>query len=156
DRLLLQQLRLREWASERADDAGASSDDSPVRDDRASLTKDWSFVDGIELHPWQRSASDAWFEAGRRGTIKVVTGAGKTIAALAIADRLHREDPELRVAVVVPTIVLMQQWYDVLTKRADVPAPLVGLLGGGHKDDFAGQRRVVVAVLASARKELPG
>jgi superfamily II DNA or RNA helicase len=155
ERLLLQQLRLREWANERTE-GGSSSHDAQVRDTEAPRPEDWSFVDDIDLHPWQRSASDAWFEAGRRGTIKVVTGAGKTIAALAIADRLHREDPELRVAVVVPTIALMQQWYDVLTKRAHIPAPMVGLLGGGHKDDFGGQRRVVIAVLASARKELPG
>jgi superfamily II DNA or RNA helicase len=33
---------------------------------------------GIKLYDWQRASIDRWFEQ-RRGTIKVVTGAGKTI-----------------------------------------------------------------------------
>ncbi|MGZ6617935.1 MAG: DEAD/DEAH box helicase family protein [Solirubrobacteraceae bacterium] len=66
------------------------------------------------------------FAAGRRGTIKVVTGAGKTLLALAIAERLQREDPDLRAAVVVPTIVLMEQWYATLRERSNLPDGSVG------------------------------
>ena len=74
---------------------------------------------GLTLAPWQRDAVHAWFAAGRRGTIKVVTGAGKTIVALAVAERLQQSDPDLRVAIIVPTIVLMRQWYEVLRQRVN-------------------------------------
>jgi superfamily II DNA or RNA helicase len=96
-----------------------------------------------------------WFRAGRRGTIKVVTGAGKTLLALGIAERLQHEDQELRVAIVVPTIVLMEQWYKTIAEHSDLPRDAIGRLGGGHKDELGGDRRILITVLASARKELP-
>jgi len=51
----------------------------------------WELTRGVVLHSWQKRCVDAWFDAGRRGVIKVVTGAGKTVLALAIAERLQRE-----------------------------------------------------------------
>lgn len=157
ERLQLQQLRLLAWSEDERESASATDDfDAPGSielPDRSATS--WSLVEGVKLHPWQRAASDAWFDAGRRGTIKVVTGAGKTIAALAIADRLHREDTQLRVAIVVPSIVLMHQWYEVLTRQGSLPSRLVGRLGGRYRDDFSEPRRFLIAVLASARKELP-
>ena len=155
DRLLLHQLQLRDWVGARAE-ASSESDEPEEAAQATKPNENWLNTQGVELHPWQRAASDAWFDAGRRGTMKVVTGAGKTIAALAIADRLRDEDPELRIAIVVPTIVLMDQWYDVLTRIGRVQAELVGRLGGGHHDDLRGPRRVLISVLASARKLLAG
>ena len=52
--------------------------------------------------------SDKWLRAGLAGTAKVVNGAGKTIRALDVTKKLQNEiDPDLRVAIVVPTIQLM-------------------------------------------------
>ncbi|MCL6650013.1 MAG: DEAD/DEAH box helicase [Chloroflexi bacterium] len=154
DRLELQQLRLLDWLDSRDAQKG-DSDPAP----RPEIVEDrpdrWILTHGVQLHPWQRAAVDAWFAAGRRGTIKVVTGAGKTLVALAIAERLQAEDPELHLAVVVPTIVLMSQWYEELLARSNLPTRWIGRLGGGHQDDFSGGRRVLVAVLASAHKGLP-
>src|SRR3954470_15727168 len=77
------------------------------------LPSKWQLSAGLELHEWQQESLDKWFKAGKRGVAKVVTGAGKTIFALAVAQRLQSiEQPELRVVIVVPTIVLMNQWYD--------------------------------------------
>jgi superfamily II DNA or RNA helicase len=154
ERLRMQQLRLRAWAEQRRaseDDGGTAKGSHP----KVARTGDWALRAGLELHPWQRRAADAWFEKGGRGTIKVVTGAGKTVLALAIAERLHRRDPELRVAIVVPTIVLMNQWHDVLLRQTGLAPDAIGLLGGGKSDSFDEQRRVLIAVLATARKELP-
>lgn len=109
----------------------------------------------LDLHPWQRSACDAWFRENRRGTIKVVTGAGKTVVALGIMERLQRLDPELRVAVVVPTIVLMNQWHEAICEHLNLPERAVGRLGGGQSGTFEDSTRILVAVLASARKQLP-
>jgi superfamily II DNA or RNA helicase len=158
DRLQLQQLRLLAWvenhsAAEQEPTGGEESEQArrPVIDGSGV----WKLTRGLEPRPWQLEAADAWFAAGERGTIKVVTGAGKTVLALDIAERLHRRDPELRVAVVVPTIVLMNQWNQFLRDHSNLPAGAVGRLGGGHSDDFTGETRVLIAVLASARKELP-
>ncbi|GBD30578.1 hypothetical protein HRbin32_01686 [bacterium HR32] len=154
DQLQLQQLRLLEWLGSRR--AEREAPEPVVRPDIVEERPDrWVLTHGVELHPWQREAVDAWFGAGCRGTIKVVTGAGKTLVALAIAERLQAQDPDLRVAIVVPTIVLMNQWYEELLSRSNLPARWIGRLGGGHQDDLAGGRRILVAVLASAQKALP-
>lgn len=86
--------------------------------------------------------------------MKVVTGAGKTIVGLAIMERLWREVPGLRVAIVVPTIVLMNQWYEEITTRGTLPAQLVGRAGGRYKDSFKGGARVLIAVLNTASKKM--
>src|SRR5215213_2972189 len=54
------------------------------------IPNEWELTKGIILHDWQQQCVDAWFDNGKRGVIKVVTGAGKTILALAIAERLQR------------------------------------------------------------------
>ncbi len=115
----------------------------------------WELTRGITLHDWQRQCVSAWFNKGKRGIIKVVTGAGKTVLALGIAERLQQTDaPELRVAVVVPTVVLLEQWYEELTARSNLPEGCVGLLGGGHDDTFDDRIRVLVCVLNSAAVKL--
>ena len=156
ERLTLQQLRLVEWAEGRPKADASGTTDAPSDGNRRdSLPKSWVLTRDIRLAPWQQIARDSWFAAGKRGTLKVVTGAGKTIVALAIAERLQHEDPELRVAIVVPTIVLMNQWIDALIDRSNLPETALARVGGGHSDDFDESRRFMVAVLASARKELP-
>jgi superfamily II DNA or RNA helicase len=158
--LTLQQLRLLDWAERRTssnetlpnDHAG---EDAAVDISAPRMPSSWDLTRGLTLASWQIKARDAWFAAGKRGTIKVVTGAGKTVVALAIAEQLQRHDPELRMVVVVPTIVLMHQWHEVLLERSNLPREMVGRLGGGHTDDFGEPRRVLVAVLSTARKILP-
>ncbi len=157
ERLTLQQLRLREWIGRSAERAEAEESRRPEPEglEAASLPPVWEMTRSLDLHPWQESACDAWFRGDRKGTIKVVTGAGKTVVALAIIERLQRHDPELRVAIVVPTIVLMNQWHDAMLEHSNLPEHALGRLGGGHSDTFGDVTRVLIAVLASARKELP-
>ena len=89
---------------------------------------------------------ERWFAAGRRGVIKVVTGAGKTILALAIAERLQQTlVPDLRVAIVVPTIVLLDQWREELLTRSNLPPSAIGLVGGGEDAAFGDPTRIIVA-----------
>jgi hypothetical protein len=40
--------------------------------------------------------------------------------------------PALRVAIVVPTIVLLDQWREELLTRSNLPTSAIGLLGGGE------------------------
>src|SRR3954463_4088522 len=50
----------------------------------------WSLTRGVVLHSWQKQCVDTWFNSGNKGVLKVVTGAGKTILALAIAEKLQQ------------------------------------------------------------------
>ena len=156
ERLILHQLRLLEWAE------GYSKKERPVDRDSAIVGEQeyqvpslWRLTKNVRLTPWQEDARDSWFAAGGRGTIKVVTGAGKTIVALAIAERLQHQDPDLRVAIVVPTIALMNQWADTIRELSDLPEWALTRMGGGYHGELDNTKRVIIAVLASARRELP-
>lgn len=114
----------------------------------------WHMIQNVTLYTWQQEAIDKWF-AEKRGTMKVVTGAGKTILALAIIEKLQHDNPELRVAIVVPTIVLLNQWRDEILKHSNLPRDIIGFLGGGHRDSFA-DKRILICVLKSASDKLAG
>ena len=115
----------------------------------------WELTRGIQLHDWQTKCVDEWFVAGKRGVIKVVTGAGKTILALAIIERLQQTMiPDLRVAVVVPTIVLLDQWRDEIVERSNLPDACIGFMGAGRTGSFQTGARIIISVLNSASKKL--
>ena len=156
ERLTLHQLRLLEWAEGYSKKERPVDQDSGIVDEQEhQVPGSWTLTKNLLLAPWQEDARDSWFAAGGRGTIKVVTGAGKTIVALAIAERLQHQDPDLRVAIVVPTIALMNQWVDTIRKLSDLPERALARMGGGYHDELDNTKRVIIAVLASARRELP-
>ncbi|MBA3786710.1 MAG: DEAD/DEAH box helicase family protein, partial [Acidobacteria bacterium] len=63
----------------------------------------------IEPRPYQTASIEAWRENERCGTIVLPTGAGKTHAATMAIEMCKRQT-----LVVVPTLDLMNQWYDLL------------------------------------------
>ena len=78
-----------------------------------------------KLYRWQLDALVAWLRCGRRGVIEAVTGSGKTeVAIAAAADALRRGR---FVLVLVPSRVLMEQWYSAL--GAALPGARIGRLG---------------------------
>src|SRR4051794_14984408 len=83
-----------------------------------------------ELYRWQLDALVSWLRCGRRGVIEAVTGSGKTdVAIAAVSDALRRGR---FVLVVVPSRVLMEQWYGRL--RAALPSARIGRLGDSGRD----------------------
>src|SRR3712207_2071601 len=91
-----------------------------------------------EPRPYQREAIEEWRRAGRRGVVVLPTGAGKSLVA-----QMAVEDVKRSTLVVVPTLDLMNQWYDLLLScfRAEV-----GLIGGGYFETGA----LTVTTYASA------
>lgn len=79
-----------------------------------------------EPFPYQREALAAWERARCRGVVVLPTGTGKTfLATLAIASRRRST------LVVVPTLDLVNQWYDGLSAAFGAP---VGIVGGGYHE----------------------
>jgi|TARA_B100001971_G_C18253364_1_gene580046 superfamily II DNA or RNA helicase len=130
-------------------------DDSGRINKPSTIPPKWEMLQGIDLYDWQISCVTKWFDSGRRGVVKVVTGAGKTILAMAIIQKLQNKDShDLRVAIVVPTIVLLGQWYDAILEYSNLPAESLGRLGGGYSDEFSKNTRILISVLPSASKQL--
>ena len=74
-----------------------------------------------ELWPPQEEAVQKWEENGRVGLWNMATGSGKTVAALAAAER----QSSLQLLVVaVPTNNLVEQWEEELLKFTDLPDPM--------------------------------
>ncbi|MBA2620893.1 MAG: DEAD/DEAH box helicase [Acidobacteria bacterium] len=92
----------------------------------------------IEPRPFQTAAIEAWRRAERCGVIVLPTGAGKTHAATMAIEMCGRQT-----LVVVPTIDLMNQWYELLLSTFDAE---IGLIGGGFFETGA----ITVTTYASA------
>src|SRR5439155_13822779 len=92
--LKLHQLRLLEWmtttGSKRFGDESLE-----IRSDEkthpASIPDLWNLTKGVEPYEWQKKCVAKWFENNGRGTVKVVTGGGKTLLAMSIAELLHNQ-----------------------------------------------------------------
>ena len=84
-----------------------------------------------DLYRWQLDALTSWLRCGRRGVIEAVTGSGKTdVAIVAAADALRRGH---FVLVLVPSRVLMEQWYGRLS--AALAGFKIGRLGDAGRDE---------------------
>ncbi|AUT01083.1 DNA phosphorothioation system restriction enzyme [Nostoc sp. CENA543] len=64
----------------------------------------------LQLRPYQRQAITNWFANHGRGTLKMATGSGKTITALAIACELYQQINLQMLLVVCPYRHLVTQW----------------------------------------------
>ena len=78
----------------------------------------------VEPRPYQRQAIEEWRRAERCGVVILPTGAGKSLVAQMAVELTKRQT-----LVVVPTIDLMNQWYDLLLSSFQAE---VGLVGGGY------------------------
>lgn len=101
----------------------------------------------LSLYRWQQEALGIWERHRHRGMVEAVTGSGKTRLALAAWDRLRQKVRPLNTLVVVPTIPLMNQWYESF--RALFPARRIGRIGDRYRDDFS-KAAICVAVINSA------
>ena len=64
----------------------------------------------LQLRQYQRVAVANWFANQGRGTLKMATGSGKTITALAIATELYNKINLQVLLVICPYCHLVNQW----------------------------------------------
>ncbi|MEA5583634.1 DNA phosphorothioation system restriction enzyme [Nodularia harveyana UHCC-0300] len=64
----------------------------------------------LQLRPYQQQAITSWFANNGRGTLKMATGSGKTITALAIACELYQQINLQLLLVICPYRHLVTQW----------------------------------------------
>jgi superfamily II DNA or RNA helicase len=92
----------------------------------------------VEPRPYQQEALDAWQAQGRRGVVILPTGAGKSFLAQMAIELTGRST-----LVIVPTLDLMNQWYDLLLASFQAE---IGLIGGGYFERGA----IIVTTYSSA------
>jgi len=160
DYLHLLQLKTRQavarrWQSTTTQEGENGENESSSTTNKIIIPTKWSLIPPhIKLYDWQEKCLNIWMAKGS-GTVKVATGGGKTLFALAVAQKLQNEkEPNLRVVIVVPTIPLMFQWYDEI-RNGNLPESAIGLLGGGQQMHSLSRFRVIITVLNSAREKLP-
>ena len=68
------------------------------------------FPNNLKLRKYQHQAVANWLDNKGRGTLKMATGSGKTIIALAIAQELYQQIGLQVLLIVCPTQHLVSQW----------------------------------------------
>ena len=111
-----------------------------VYEDAAKNYETFDFKPKFHLapRPYQTESIEKWRENERCGTIVLPTGAGKTHVATMAIEMCNRQT-----LVVVPTLDLMNQWYDLLVSTFNAE---IGLIGGGFYEIGA----ITVTTYASA------
>ena len=92
----------------------------------------------LKLRDYQQKSLDAWENSGRSGVVVLPTGAGKTVLALKAVEQLG-----VSALIVVPTLVLVEQWRSRIEEEFGIN---VGMVGGGGRH----VRAVTVATYDSA------
>jgi superfamily II DNA or RNA helicase len=100
--------------------AGVAFED-PIPAEWSGRAKSWSLP---SLRPYQRDAISSWVTQGKRGTIVLPTGAGKTRVGLAAAAIVRGPT-----VILCPTRVLLGQWMDAI--RTSYAGP-IGVIGDGE------------------------
>ena len=100
----------------------------------------------MKLREWQEKAFPLWW-AEKRGIVKVVTGGGKTVFAIHCLTKYLEEEKDNSIFIVVPSIALLDQWYEGLKKTFDDTD--ISLNGGGeHLEEIS---KVTISTIDSVK-----
>ncbi len=114
-----------------------------------------SSIGSPTLRSYQEQAVEFWINSGYSSILEMATGTGKTITALASADRLYKERGKKFTIILVPTIGVAAQWKNAWNKFfGHIPR----VYGPSSKKDFymycstSGNEGVVVLTYTSMSK----
>ena len=100
----------------------------------------------MKLRQWQEAAFPMWW-AKKRGIVKVVTGGGKTVFAIHCLKKYLQENPDNNIFIVVPSIALLDQWYEgLLDSFASSEISLNG--GGEHLEETS---KITISTIDSVK-----
>ena len=100
----------------------------------------------MKLRQWQEKAFPLWW-AKKRGIVKVVTGGGKTVFAIHCLTKYLEKEKDNSIFIVVPSIALLDQWYEGLQKTfGDKDISLNG--GGEHLEDIS---KITISTIDSVK-----
>jgi superfamily II DNA or RNA helicase len=86
-------------------------------------------VSEFALREWQKVALGLWTAGGNKGIVEVVTGGGKTIFALSCIREISAETT----LVVVPTIALLDQWWEEASAFFGISLEDINVVTGAGK-----------------------
>ena len=118
--------------------------------------------DKISLKPHQQRAFEVWEQNNYKSIIRYCTGSGKTFIALKAIN--HMLDKGYKPIVIVPSIALLEQWYEQIEKFCDCQTLKCGGDSGKAKyskylkvftkhDNDNLERHVTIAVMRTASSE---
>lgn len=81
----------------------------------------------VSLRDYQEKALEGWIKAGMKGCVVLPTGSGKTLIGIKSIESVNSST-----LIIVPTLDLMGQWTDILSKQFENTK--IGNLGGGNDD----------------------
>jgi superfamily II DNA or RNA helicase len=99
--------------------------EEPYKNMAANFLKTPKLTTKYELRDYQKEAIYAWTQAGCRGLLVLPTGSGKTVLAVKAIEKQN-----CSTLVVVPTLVLLDQWRQVLSQAFNIE---IGIIGGGKE-----------------------
>ena len=100
----------------------------------------------MKLRQWQEKAFPLWWTK-KRGIVKVVTGGGKTVFAIHCLTNYLKEQKDNSIFIIVPSIALLDQWYEGLQKTfGDKDISLNG--GGEHLENIS---KITISTIDSVK-----
>lgn len=100
----------------------------------------------MKLRQWQEKAFPLWWTK-KRGIVKVVTGGGKTVFAIHCLTKYLKEQKDNSIFIIVPSIALLDQWYEGLQKTfGDKDISLNG--GGEHLENIS---KITISTIDSVK-----
>lgn len=100
----------------------------------------------MDLYEWQKDAIGKFYEYDKKMIAVVPTGAGKTFFAIRLLRMIFQENPNMRVIIIVPKIVIINTWVEELMSNR-FHFHNIGIYKGGCKE-FS---RVTLSTTASAK-----
>lgn len=105
------------------------------------------------LYTWQEEASEAWIKNKYKGTFEVATGCGKTMFALYNIQKLKEVHDDIKISILVPTVVLMNNWYKNFVEELHIPTTEIAMVGDDKKNKPENEKDIYIYIDRSAQKE---